>query len=271
MLSFNLGTTAATGERRHGSVPISPATPPESIRAVFSTSQIVAVHLPFQTPRAAAVRQFMHARVLNNNNQKMFYWRRETNNLWTNIALDSRPDAPKITATPVEAATALTTVLTTCPDVGDVKLFTDSDPPVEITLDDVKAMVFDPLGPSPQHPLNEASGPLPPLPAVTNDAMLEKVNDLGRKLDELAIVTKTDMVKLQTGVDLKLGYIIDKLDGKARDTYDLGTPPSTQKPKPGEPGSSRNEMQIDEVDEDANPATPVRSARQQGKRAKQSK
>ena len=53
---------------------------------------------------------------------------------------------------------------------------------------------------------------------------------------------------------------------KTRNTYDLGTTPSTQKPMPGEPGSSR-EMQIDEEDEDADPATPVRSSRQLGKRA----
>jgi hypothetical protein len=260
MLSFNLGgIPTASGAPRQGTAIVSPTTPPEIIRAVIATSQIVAVHLPFQTPRAAAVRQFMHARVLNKNNQKMFYWRRETNNLWTNIALDSRPDAPKLTATPVEAAIALTTVLTQCPDVGNVQLFTDSEPPFtnEITLEDVKAMVFDPIGPSP----NDASGPLPPLPAITNDAMLEKVNDLGRKVDELAIVTKRDIVQFQTNVDQKLGYIIDKLDGKTRNVYDLGASPSTQ--KPGEPGSSRNEMQIDEVDD---PATPVRSSRAGGKR-----
>ena len=261
MLSFNLGTTTATGAPRQGTAAFSPTTPPENIRVVIATSQIVAVHLPFQTPRAAAVRQFMHARVLNQNNQKMFYWRRETNNLWTNIALDSRPDVPKLTATPVEAAIALTTVLTQCPDVGNVQLFTDSDPPFtnEITLEDVKAMVFDPIGPSPI----DASGPLPPLPAITNDAMLEKVNDLVRKVDELAIVTKRDMVQFQTNVDQKLGYIIDKLDGKARRAYDIGTPPSTQ--KSSEPGSS---MQINEVDEDGNPITPVRSSRAQGKRPK---
>jgi hypothetical protein len=80
-------------------------------------------------------------------------------------------------------------------------------------------------------------------------------------VDELAIVTKRDIVQFQTNVDQKLGYIIDKLDGKTRNVYDLGASPSTQ--KPGEPGSSRNEMQIDEVDD---PATPVRSSRAGGKR-----
>ena len=262
MLSFNM---SSPGAPRQGTGLFAPATPPEIIRATFSTSQIVAVSLPFQTPRAASVRQFMHARVLNKQNQKMFYWRRETNNLWTNIALDSRPDAPKITASPMEAATALTTVLTQCPDVGEVKLFNDADPPVEITIDDINVMVFDPLGPSPQYPTAEASAPLPPLPAITNDAMLEKMNDLGRKVDELAIVTKTDMVQLQTNVEHKLGYIIDKLDGKSRDVYDLTA--STQKPK--EEGPSQSNMQIEEVKEgEVNAATPERSSRAAGKRKK---
>ena len=57
--------------------------------------------------RAAAIRAFVAARVLNEQNQRLFLFRRDTNNSWTTIAPDSSPSAPKLTADPAEVARVL--------------------------------------------------------------------------------------------------------------------------------------------------------------------
>ena len=270
MLNFNTGPGNANrggGHAPHQNQAV--ASPLERIRAVVSKKGIVGVAVPFQTPRALPIRQFIHARLLNRLNQKMFIWRAVMNNLWTNIALSSTSDHPELTATPVECCVALTTILVQCPDVGEVNLYDEEDK--LLTLDDVKRMEFDDLTmPGLMSASEAANMPLPPLPSPPIEAVVEKMHEIARKLDDLSIVTKRDMVQFQTNVDHKLGYIIDKLDGNTRDVYDLGTTPSTQKPTPGEPGPSQPEptMQIDEVNEDGNPATPVRSSKAQGKRVR---
>ena len=270
MLNFN--TTSGNANRAGGQYQQQNqvSAPLERIRAIVSKKGIVGVAVPFQTPRANAVRQFIHARLLNRNNQKMFLWRAVMNNMWTNIALNSTPERPELTATPVECCIALMTILIQCPDVGEVNLYDEEDK--ILMLDDVKRMEFDDLTmPGPMSVSEAANMPLPSLPSPPLEAVVEKVNEIARKLDDLSIVTKRDMVQFQTNVDHKLGYIIDKIDGKTRDVYDLGATPSTQKPpQTGEPGTSQSQttMQIDEVNEDGNPATPVRSSKAQGKRAK---
>ena len=271
MLNFNTGPGNANrggGHAPHQNQAV--ASPLERIRAIVSKKGIVGVAVPFQTPRALPVRQFIHARLLNRLNQKMFIWRAVMNNLWTNIALSSTSDHPELTATPVECCVALTTILIQCPDVGEVNLYDEEDK--LLTLDDVKRMEFDDLTmPGLMSASEAANMPLPPLPSPPIEAVVEKMHEIARKLDDLSIVTKRDMVQFQTNVVQKLGYIIDTLDGKTRNVYDLGTPPSTQKAGSSQAGSSlapgwQNEMQIDEVTEDANPVTPVRSSRAAGKR-----
>ena len=99
MLSFNVSPSNRAGggqpNQNMGTTPL------ERIRVLVSKKGIIGVQVPFQTPRAQSVRQFMHARLLNESNQKMFIWRREPNNLWTNISLHSTPESPELTAPPV--------------------------------------------------------------------------------------------------------------------------------------------------------------------------
>lgn len=262
MLNFDFaqaGRQANDQRQRAGS---SAGAPLERIRAIVQKNQIVAMQLPFQTPRAQNVRNFVHARLLTQSNQKMFYWRRETQNMWTNLALDTQPGAPKLTAPPVEAATAIMQVLPQCPDVSEVNLFDENN--VAITLDDVKVMDFIdlPVGGS-QAPDADA---LPALPTANLDTILEKVNVVMGKVEDMAIVTKRDAVQLQTNVELKLSYIIDKLDGRAREVDRAAAFPT---PNPGEPTSSRDEMQLDqddEADEEATPRRPSRASKAQGRK-----
>ena len=218
MLNFNTVTGNANRGGGQYQQQNQVSAPLERIRAIVSKKGIVGVAVPFQTPRANAVRQFIHARLLNRHNQKIFLWRAVMNNMWTNIALNSTPERPELTATPVECCILLMTVLIQCPDVGEVNLYDEEDK--ILSLDDVKRMEFDDLTMS----VSEAANvPLPLLPSPPLETVVEKVNEIARKLDDLSIVTKRDMVQFQTNVDHKLGYIIDKLDGNTRDVYDLGT------------------------------------------------
>ena len=256
MLNFNLGP-ANRGGGNGNQNPHQAATPLERIRATVSTRGIVAVGVPFQTPRAQAVRQFMHARLLNKDNQKMFIWRAQTNNLWTNIHLNSTPEAPLLTAPPVECATSLTTILTQCPDVSEVNLYDEQNN--LLSLDDVRGMEFDDLT-TPSR--TEPDMPLPPLPTPSNEAVVERLRQMENKVDVVGIDIKKAVVQFQADVEQKLGYIIDKLNGNTRLVYDMGTTPSTQ--KPGEPGSSSS-AQVGDADK--SDATPVRaSSRAGGKR-----
>ena len=255
MLSFNLGNPAGSPQARSG-----PATaaPLERIRAHVSKSQIVAMTLPFQTPRAKNVRDFVHARLLTATNQKIFFWRREMNNMWTNIALDSSPQAPKLTAPPVDAATALMTILPQCADVSGVDLFDDEG--IQITLADVQSMAFNDLVPQSNPNPNPVTA-LPGLPAPTLHTLIEKQDELMNKVDEMAITTKRDSVQLKTDIDLKLSYIIDHIDGtqRSRDLYDGLTTPARQ--------GSTSSTQVPTVDaRAAEPATEAISDKAAGKR-----
>ena len=99
------------------------ATPPEDVSAKFALSRVVTLEVPFNTPKAAAIRAFVSARLLTEDNRRLFIFRRETGNTWTNIALDSTPAEPKITGEPAEIARKLESILAMCPDVNRVLLY----------------------------------------------------------------------------------------------------------------------------------------------------
>lgn len=250
MLSFNVSPANRGGGAGGGQANANLASAPlERIVAIISEKGIVGVQVPFQTPRAQSVRQFIHARLLNESNQKMFIWRRDMNNMWTNVSLNSTPESPQLTAPPMTCVTALTTILPTCPDVSEVQLYDESNN--RLTYEDVQSMVF-------QDPSSSAIVPaatnLPPLPPVSAETVAEKLNQVANKLDELAIVTKTDMVQFQTNVEKKLEFILDVLGGNPRTTYDLGRRSSA------ESGSSTNDDEVKEG-EAADQATPKRPSR----------
>lgn len=184
-------------------------TPRENVSATVYRSRVVGVALPFQTPRAATIRSYMQSRLLNDQNQRLFVWRRETNNLWTNIALNSTPANPVLTAEPAECARKLTTVLTQCPDVLRVILLNEDGN--EITAEDVSNMEFTPL--DQQAVAQPAAGADD---EITVAALAQLVRDVFSKVEEVAAAQKLDMVQLNEKVDTKVGYVIDVLEGTAR-------------------------------------------------------
>ena len=186
-------------------------TPRENVSATFYGNRVVAMALPFQTPRAAPVRSFCSARLLNANNQRLFVWRRETNNMWTNIALNSTPANPVLTAEPDEIARKLTTILSQCPDVASVNLLNEAGN--TITAEDVSNMEFTPLEES---ATADAAGSTAS-DQDTVSSLAQLMRDVYSKCEDVAIAQKRDIVQFKEEVNMKLNYIIDVIEGKARE------------------------------------------------------
>lgn len=141
------------GGRTGGPPP--PRTPPEMVYVTVKLSQVVVVDLPYQTPRATAIRNYCASFLLDSNNRRLIYFRRE--NGWTNIALDATPMEPKLTMEPAALCRLLDAKLTQCPDVQRVEFKSESGEVV--TLDQIDVLPFMPLvGVSPPAPEVEVSG-----------------------------------------------------------------------------------------------------------------
>ena len=188
-----------------------PAFTREEVRAIFYPSRVVTLMMPYQTPRAANIRAFCAARLLNENNQRLFIFRSNVpqNMFWTNVALASTPANPVLTAEPSEIARKLSTILAGCPDVSGVVLQDENN--AVLTAEQIDTMAFTPL---------EESAAAAPEPAANADISVAELAQLMRdvysKVEEVSADNKRDIVQLKSMVDGKLGYIIDVLEGKAR-------------------------------------------------------
>jgi hypothetical protein len=182
------------------------ATPREPCSFIFYRSRVVVANIPYNTNRAAPIRQYLAARILNENNQRCFIFRAPTG--WTTVAANSTPEHPAVTCEPAEVARKVTTILTQCPDVSTVTLLNESNQ--QITAEDVSNMSFDSLEDHAAAPSASATED------VTVAALHQLMRDNYAKLEEIAQDQKRDMVQLRSDVESKLSYIIDVLDNRAR-------------------------------------------------------
>ena len=165
--SFNQSPNAVTVA---GGVQARPAprTPPENVHIIVFASQILKVLIPHQTARAKAIRDFIAAFMLNDRNERFLVFRPASNNMepnWTTVALDSTAAHPKLTIDPVSGCDKLVNILGgSCPDVGAVTM-ADQNGNV-LTLEQVRAMVFQPLPGMPGAVMPAALPLAPPAPPV---------------------------------------------------------------------------------------------------------
>jgi hypothetical protein len=196
----------AGGGRGVGGAPAM-ATPREPCSFTFHRSRVVVATIPYNTARAAAIRTFMAARILNDANQRVFVFRGATG--WTSVAANSTPEVPAVTCDPAEIARKVTSILTQCPDVSTVTLTNESGQ--QITAEDVSNMNFDALE---DHAAASAGN-------ATEDVTVAQLQQLMRdnysKLEEIAQDQKRDVIQLKSDLESKLGYIIDVLEKNARD------------------------------------------------------
>ena len=207
-MAFSFGMTASPkqGNPNPYARPAPPAAPPEIVKVTVCANGIIAVQPPFQTGHAAAIRAFMKARCVTRENTPMLFYRKETNNQWTTMALSSTPSRPELTALPAEAVEKIFTSLTACPEVKQVDMFLEDMTPV--TVAQVKAMHFPSLD-------ELASADVAPVEALLHvDALaLTNLQDVIIKGQE---ATERNFTSLLQKTSMKLDYVIDILEGTQR-------------------------------------------------------
>ena len=191
--------------------PPAQVSPREAVSAMFHLSRVVVLNIPFQTPRAAAIRQFVTSRLLNNDNQRLFIFRSSTGNTWTTVALTSTSDNPQLTAQPDEVARKVSTILPQSPDVSTVTLLNEAGQ--QITAEDVNNLAFVELADQAVVPVETAGNANQ---EITVAQLHQLSRDVYTKVEEVAQDVKRDFLELNTKLDAKLGYIIDVLEGNER-------------------------------------------------------
>jgi hypothetical protein len=99
--------------------PVKTETAAEPVKLVVNPIQIIQAGIPFNTAKASAIRNHMHANILFNG-QRIFIFRQ--GNGWTNISLNSTASDPALTCAPAEALKIAYTSFKSCPDVSDVTI-----------------------------------------------------------------------------------------------------------------------------------------------------
>ena len=211
-MAFSMVTGSSNNSQR--TPPRALASPPENVTADFALTQVVTLGQPYNTPKAANIRAFVAARLLNNDNQRLFLFRKETGNTWTNIALDSTPAAPKLTAPPAEIGRKLETILASCPDVNQVIMRGPDGQ--SVSAEDVSNIQFTPL--------DEQAVSEPAAEVVTpsdNNALMRQMKEMDTKVDDLAFMLKADHVEFKAALESKLDHVIAEVDRKLTHIVDV--------------------------------------------------
>ena len=110
--------------------------PPEECGLQPALNSKVLLGIPYQTKRAKEIREWGNTKILNQDGQRIFFFRGETEE-WSNVSLLSTDAAPLLTADPVYTIEKTVDVLTACPAVSKVTI-TDVHGR-ELTLAEVRA------------------------------------------------------------------------------------------------------------------------------------
>ena len=181
--------------------------PPEPVLLVANKNQVITAVIPFNTKRAAEIRQHMHATIVKDG-QRIFIYR--SVNGWTNIALDSTDANPKLTCDPITTLITAWREFNNCTAVSTVSIKWDGSDTV-LGYDDIRGM--------------EAT--FEALPDATNE---DNAGSSKTDAEILYDMVESGNNKLEA-LTTKIEYIIDKVDKLAeiagRDTSDSPSTPMT--------------------------------------------
>ena len=156
--------------------------PPEDVTLIASKAQVITALIPYGTRNAAAIRQYMHANVVSEDEpkgQRFFIFR--SANGWTTIHLQSTEQKPLLTGDPITVLKLAWSKFNECPQVGNVNIKWENTTQI-LGYDDIDGMdgQFDPL------PDEEAEGESG-TPAFKTDAevLSDKIDVLDAKLDTM--------------------------------------------------------------------------------------
>lgn len=149
---------------------------PEPVLLLVDKSQVITAMIPYNSANAAKIRACMHENI-QFEGHKVFIYR--SVNGWTNIALDSTAESPKLTCEPITALKTAWTAFAACPQVGKLAIRWKGEDK-DLNYDDIDGMegLFDAL---------PEESPAPPGTSMDNrtdaDYLMEKLNVIEKKVD----------------------------------------------------------------------------------------
>lgn len=130
--------------------------------------------IPYMTPRASAIRQWMHTHCITPENKKIFLFRNHDKYCWTNIDLMSTPTDPKVTMDPIAIVHKMEEVWNLCPHVDKVTFKTEDG--VARTADEIALLPFEALEPTGPIDLQNDVTTIQPMMSVAGNKQIEIID-----------------------------------------------------------------------------------------------
>ena len=202
--------------------------PRESVTLVADKNQIITAIIPYNSPQAAPIRQHMHSNITIDG-QRVFIFRPV--NGWTNIALNSTAENPKLTADPITVLKLAHTKFSECSAVSTVTIKWAGSEEV-LNYEDIDNMepMFIPL-PESQGPVAEAKTEGEFLMDKLNEVdkkVDDKILELGKKIDEIAGQMMGEFGEKMESLSGRMDELIDSIHSNAVPPICSGQTPTTE-------------------------------------------
>jgi hypothetical protein len=204
--------------------------PREPVTLVADKNQIITAIIPYNSPQAAPIRQHMHSNITIDG-QRVFIFRPV--NGWTNIALNSTAENPKLTADPITVLKLAHTKFSECPSVSSVSIKWAGTEDVK-TYEDIDQMepMFTPL-PESQDPVADGQA------KTEGEFLMDKLNEvdkkvddkileLGKKIDEVAGQMMSEFGEKMESFSGRMDELIDSIHSNAVASISSGQTPTTE-------------------------------------------
>lgn len=126
------------------------------------------------TPRASAIRQWMHTHCITPESKKIFVFRNHDKYCWTNVDLMSTPTDPKITMDPIAIVHKMEEVWNLCPHVDKVTFKTEDG--IVKTADEISLLPFEAVEPTGPIDLQTDVATVAPTMSVTVNKQMEAID-----------------------------------------------------------------------------------------------
>ena len=160
--------------------------PPEDVTLIVAKAQVVTALIPYGTRNAAAIRAYMHANVVTEEDpkgQRYFIFR--SVNGWTTIHLQSTEQKPMLTGDPITVLKTAWRKFNECPQVGSIYIKWENTTEL-LGYDDIDGMCgqFDPLPGEEAESDSDTPGGTPGF-KTDAEVLSDKIDVLDAKLDTM--------------------------------------------------------------------------------------
>ena len=202
--------------------------PREPVTLIADKNQVITALIPYNSAHAAVIRQHMHSNITVDN-QRLFLFRPV--NGWSNVALDSTAENPKLTADPITVLKLAHTKFSECSAVSTVTIkWAGSDEVLNYEDIDKMEPMFIPL-PESQGPVAEAK--------TEGEFLMDKLNEvdkkvdvkileLGKKSDEVAGQMMSEFGEKMESFSGRMDELIDSIHSNAVASISSGQTPTTE-------------------------------------------